>query len=250
MSSTKSSADDLLGESWVHVGTSSLSGSQSGGTPGSVTPQIPAEECLRLLREAQRESNSSSARVSPRSSPKSPPNSPVQETPLIMEWQSYYLNTEAKDDGEFFTDWSSRPDQQPPKNWGFRRPKRDMLSLRYAKVGNESVFSRKGLCTLFLSNLLSLLLGAGVGFWLSNYHCAVAIPAGRSSHHQVKFGMLYGVKSDGILSHPDIIVSLDSGAAYSALSISRVRIISNSVGHDTKTPLSKEYHAVNHSVSK
>ncbi|GJQ67795.1 hypothetical protein Trydic_g21092 [Trypoxylus dichotomus] len=161
MSSSKSSADDLLGvdltllntpESWVHIGTPSLTGSQSGGTPGSVTPQIPAEECLRLLREAQRESNSSSARVSPRSSPKSPPNSPVQDTPLIMEWHSYYLNTETKDDGEFYTDWSSRPDQQPPKNWGFRRPKRDLLSLRNAKVGNESAFSR-----------------AGVGFWLSKY---------------------------------------------------------------------------------
>lgn len=66
--------------------------------------QLGAED-LRLLREAQRESNQSSARVSlagsrrdsPRSSPKSPPNSPVQGTPLIMEWQSYYMNSESKD---------------------------------------------------------------------------------------------------------------------------------------------------------
>lgn len=64
-------------------------------------------------------------------------------------------------------DWSSRPDQLPPKNWSFRHPKRDVLSIRYAKVGNNSVFSRKGLCTLFLTNLLSLLLGTGVGLWLS-----------------------------------------------------------------------------------
>lgn len=82
-------------ESWVHVGPASGSGSQGGGTPGSVTPQLNVEEYLRLLREAQRESNESSARVSSRSSPKSPPNSPVQGTPL-MEWQSYYVNTEPR----------------------------------------------------------------------------------------------------------------------------------------------------------
>lgn len=86
----------LFAESWVHIGTPSLNGSQSEGTPGSVTPQLMPEEYLRLLREAQRESNNSSTRVSPRSSPKSPPNSPVQGTPLIMEWQSYYLNNESK----------------------------------------------------------------------------------------------------------------------------------------------------------
>ncbi|KAB0801277.1 hypothetical protein PPYR_05631 [Photinus pyralis] len=175
--SLKSSVDDLLGESWVDVTASSTCGSQGGGTPGSVTPQVSAEEYLRLLREAQRESNQSSARVSlagsrrdsPRSSPKSPPNSPVQGTPLIMEWQSYYMNSEAKEEADLFNDWSSRPDQLPPKNWSFRHPKRDVLSIRYARVGDNSVFSRKGLCTLFLTNLLSLLLGAGVGLWLSKY---------------------------------------------------------------------------------
>lgn len=65
---------------------------------------MSVEDYLRLLKEAQ-ESNQSSARVSlagsrrdsPRSSPKSPPNSPVQGTPLNLEWQSYYMNTEAKD---------------------------------------------------------------------------------------------------------------------------------------------------------
>lgn len=91
-------------ESWVDVSASSTCGSQGGGTPGSITHQLSVEDYLRLLKEAQ-ESNQSSARVSlagsrrdsPRSSPKSPPNSPVQGTPLNLEWQSYYMNTEAKD---------------------------------------------------------------------------------------------------------------------------------------------------------
>lgn len=176
MSSSKSSVDDLLGESWVDVSASSTCGSQGGGTPGSITHQLSVEDYLRLLKEAQ-ESNQSSARVSlagsrrdsPRSSPKSPPNSPVQGTPLNLEWQSYYMNTEAKDDSDFFNDWSSRPDQLPPKNWSFRPPKRNLLSIRRARVGNTNVFSRKGLCTLFLTNLISLLLGTGVGLWLSKH---------------------------------------------------------------------------------
>ncbi|KAG5885723.1 hypothetical protein JTB14_022813 [Gonioctena quinquepunctata] len=161
-------------QSWVDVkdvNVGSNCGSQGGGTPGSIGHTLCVEDYLRLLREAQ-ESNQSSARVSlagsrrdsPRSSPKSPPNSPVQSSsPLNLEWQSYYMNSEysKEDSSEFLNDWSSRPDQMPPKNWSFRTPTSDVLSIRHARVGNTSVFSRKGLCTLFLSNLISLILGAG-----------------------------------------------------------------------------------------
>lgn len=88
-----------VSESWVDVDTRSCT-----STSSLIMHQLGAEE-MRLLREAQRESNQSSARVSlagshrgsPRSSPKSPPNSPVQGAPLIMEWQSYYMNTEPKE---------------------------------------------------------------------------------------------------------------------------------------------------------
>lgn len=87
-------------------------GSTGGGTPGSITQQLNVEDYLRLLKEAQ-ESNQSSARVSlagsrrdsPRSSPKSPPNSPVQGTPLNLEWQSYYMNSEAKEVSFGFWNW-------------------------------------------------------------------------------------------------------------------------------------------------
>lgn len=77
---------------------------------------------------------------------------------------------------DLLSDWSSRPDMQPPKNWSFREfPKTDLLSIRYARVGNTSVFSRKGLYALFLTNLLSLLLGTGVGLWLGK--CGYFVPA-------------------------------------------------------------------------
>lgn len=100
----KINAKKYFAESWVDV-TATSTCSQGGGTPGSITHQLNVEDYLRLLKEAQRESNQSSARVSlagsrrdsPRSSPKSPPNSPVQGTPLNLEWQSYYINSEAKE---------------------------------------------------------------------------------------------------------------------------------------------------------
>ncbi|KAF7286977.1 BCL2 interacting protein 3 [Rhynchophorus ferrugineus] len=176
MSSSKSSVgnDDILGESWVDLAPPT---SQSSGTPASINHLLSVEEYLRLLREAQESTQSScrdslagSRRDSPRSSPKSPPNSPiVQNTPLNLEWQSYYVNSELKED--FSTnDWSSRPDSMPPKPWSFRAPhKYDTLSLRYARIGNTPLFSKRGLCIMFLTNLVSLILGTGVGLFLNRH---------------------------------------------------------------------------------
>ncbi|XP_060537098.1 BCL2/adenovirus E1B 19 kDa protein-interacting protein 3 isoform X4 [Cylas formicarius] len=185
MSSSKLSTgtDDLLGESWVEVGTGSSS--RDGGTPVSITQHLIVEDYLRLLREAQESTQSSardslagSRRTSPRSSPKSPPNSPVvQGSSLNLEWQTYYMNSEmtsesreTSEDFDLMTDWSSRPDQLPPKSWSFRSGRtRDMLSIRHARVGKNSIFSKKGLCTLFLTNIISVILGTGIGLWLSRH---------------------------------------------------------------------------------
>ncbi|KAK7791442.1 hypothetical protein R5R35_010926 [Gryllus longicercus] len=168
-STPKSNNDDVLGESWVELG------SQGRVTP---LPFCSGEEYLRLLREAQRESNQSSARVSlassRRGSPKSPPNSPNTEL-VDDELKGVYINYCYKD-GDFINverstdwiwDWSSRPDQVPPKDWKFKHPKRKTYSIRHAKVGKNSLFSKEVLYTLFLTNFISLLLGTGVGMWLS-----------------------------------------------------------------------------------
>lgn len=119
---------DICSESWVD-----LSSVQS-SSPERVTPLPPlADEYVRLLREAQREgSNNSSCKVSlassrrdsPRGSPKSPPNSPNQEKTVTGEehWNSYYMNIEkdsleqrGNENLDWIWDWSSRPDQLPPK---------------------------------------------------------------------------------------------------------------------------------------
>ncbi|XP_050716937.1 uncharacterized protein LOC126998835 isoform X2 [Eriocheir sinensis] len=177
-------------ESWVDL-------SNQPGSPDRVTP-LPfgnGEEYLRLLREAQRESNQSSARVSlassrrdtprdsPHDSPKSPPNSPNTEMATDPEEASvlrgvyinYYnkegdfIRVEKNTETDWIWDWSSRPDQTPPKEWRFSHPRKGVsrgASIRRVMVGNSSLFSRDVLYTLLITNVLSLIIGTGIGIWL------------------------------------------------------------------------------------
>uniref|UniRef100_A0A2M4A1R1 Putative bcl2/adenovirus e1b 19 kDa protein-interacting protein 3 n=1 Tax=Anopheles triannulatus TaxID=58253 RepID=A0A2M4A1R1_9DIPT len=154
-------------------------------------PFASVEEYMRLLREAQRESKessrvtslTSSRKNSPRGSPKSPPNSPNTELAATEEdLKNVYINYENKEgdivkDTDWVWDWSSRPDQQPPKEWKFVHPKKAGqeectktshagYSIRQVRVGKNSLFSREFLYSIVLTNVLSLLLGAGIGAWL------------------------------------------------------------------------------------
>uniref|UniRef100_A0A090XBJ5 Putative conserved plasma membrane protein n=1 Tax=Ixodes ricinus TaxID=34613 RepID=A0A090XBJ5_IXORI len=90
------------------------------------------------------------------------PHSPSNEdgTPLYLKKQE-----EKQIPTDWIWDWSSRPDQQPPKDWKFRHPgvvanrKRPVLSLRGSRIIRlADIFP-----LLLLSNLLSVLLGAGIG---------------------------------------------------------------------------------------
>uniref|UniRef100_A0A8W7PMK4 BNIP3 n=1 Tax=Anopheles coluzzii TaxID=1518534 RepID=A0A8W7PMK4_ANOCL len=79
-------------------------------------------------------------------------------------------------DTDWVWDWSSRPDQQPPKDWKFEHPNQTQeernkpihagYSIRQVRVGKNSLFSREFLYSIVLTNVLSLLLGAGIGAWL------------------------------------------------------------------------------------
>lgn len=188
MSSLRLITEDgpVLGESWVEVGEPSAS-----PLPTDRTQQLAhgPEDYLRLLREAQRDSNQSSAIVSlastrknsPHSSPKSPPNSPNTEPAGDgEELKGFYINYCSKEESgldsstDWVWDWSSRPEQQAPKEWKFVHPEGRLptkkpygYSIRFVKVGGTSVFSRQILYTVVITNLISLLLGTGIGFWLS-----------------------------------------------------------------------------------
>lgn len=180
MSSTvKCTSEESLGESWVELNP----------VPDRITP-LPfssgGEEYLRLLREAQRDSTHSSAKHSlassrrdtPRDSPKSPPNSPNTELSTEDELKGVYINYNYNKEGELLEkntdwiyEWSSRPDQAPPKDWKFKHPlgmtKRKTYSIRTAKVGKNGLFSKEVIYTLFFTNFLSLLIGTGLGVLLT-----------------------------------------------------------------------------------
>lgn len=178
-------------KSWVDLSN------QPEESPDRVTP-LPfgnGEEYIRLLREAQRESNHSSARVSlassrrdtprdsPHDSPRSPPNSPNTELTTDPEealpkdvYINYYnkegdfISVERNTETDWIWDWSSRPDQTPPKEWRFSHPGKGVnrgASIRRVMVGKSSLFSRDVLYTLLITNVLSLLIGTGIGIWLS-----------------------------------------------------------------------------------
>ncbi|EDW34680.1 GL12771 [Drosophila persimilis] len=193
MSTTPKSTEDLLGESWIELSTTAaMAGINS---PDRITP-LPfnnGEEYLRLLREAQRESNQSSRVVSlassrrdtPRDSPKSPPNSPQTELCPDDELRNVYINYWTKagekqntDNGDWLQNWNRSADEQPPKNWKFeavhkagdeeeKKKTTGGYSIRLKRLGAQSLFSREILYSLLFTNVLSLLLGAGFGLWLS-----------------------------------------------------------------------------------
>jgi len=147
------------------------------------TPPHPlgstSSDYLRMLREAQ--SAESSMRGTPLSSalmsqcstcrnsgcvsPKSPPPSPNLELNDCQEMDSIYINRvegPATEEAikEFLWDWSSRPSNTPPK-WPLRN-KTDIP----VNIEKKARYSRRALASLLLSNLVSLLLGAGLGVWL------------------------------------------------------------------------------------
>ncbi|XP_026689119.1 BCL2/adenovirus E1B 19 kDa protein-interacting protein 3 [Diaphorina citri] len=181
--------EDSLCESWVELNAQSCVTSER-TTP---LPFASSEEYLRLLKEAQRESGHSSAQISKASSridtprdsfsPKSPPNSPNTELSTEDDHlKGVYINFANKDElvanfdksTDWIWDWSSRPDQAPPKDWKFRHPKSKSYSMRYAKVGKNSLFSKEVMYTLFVTNIISILLGTGVGMWLSRRGMLIA----------------------------------------------------------------------------
>uniref|UniRef100_A0A2A4JT53 BCL2/adenovirus E1B 19 kDa protein-interacting protein 3 n=1 Tax=Heliothis virescens TaxID=7102 RepID=A0A2A4JT53_HELVI len=169
--------DDL--ESWVEL--------NSGGGLAAVE-----NEYIRLLREAQRESRDSSVRHSRASSvkgsPKSPPNSPNLEPSTEDELKGVYINCWRDDSNDWVWEWSSRPDQLPPKDWRFKHPTSargppsatssiEVLEQQLAapvmqqshclSVRRTCLFSRGAIAAVLLTNVVSLLLGAGIGMWLS-----------------------------------------------------------------------------------
>lgn len=165
-------------------------------SPSRTTP-IPHgldQEYIKMLKEAQREySARSSARVSPLSSaimsvsstckntpsasPKSPPNSPnvglanFKDLKEQLKSQGVFINREPEptmDDILTGTDWRSRPNMLPPRNWRLTGASSNNSSGS-ASVKNEGEskdWSADLLLTMLGTNTLSLAIGIGFGYWV------------------------------------------------------------------------------------
>jgi len=186
-----------ISSSWVDLSNEVSSGlystvgggGQEGGAggaghssqPSSRTTPVPFgsdQDYMRMLREAQKETSCrSSARVSPLTSafvseksspclsPKSPPNSPRTEiADYTAQFRDVFINHMKESDTtltDFMWDWSSTP--CPPKDWKCSGPSSSKSSSKSSKSSDSKV-SR--FYTFLLSNLVSLLLGAGIGAWV------------------------------------------------------------------------------------
>ncbi|XP_013786304.1 BCL2/adenovirus E1B 19 kDa protein-interacting protein 3-like [Limulus polyphemus] len=165
---------ESLPESWGEFNMASRESTRACTTPVLLGGSGINGNIEKMLWEAQRESNQSSAIASRKSShgnsPKSP-HSPVIEpshTPneLLIINKEDLLVGRRQVATDWIWDWSSRPDQLPPKEWKFKHPQRAGLSLRHSKVVKHGLFSTEVLSILVLTNLLSLILGAGIGLFI------------------------------------------------------------------------------------
>jgi len=178
--------------SWVDLAIAREAASQFSFPPGCSSPRrttpVPFNvdnDYLKMLREAQRENSArSSARVSPISSammslsstckntpsasPKSPPNSPNTELANFEQTlRSVVVNRDPDSQEELHFNWRSRPNTLPPRSWRMNGSK--------ASSGNQSDSEERRAekteiqrytAALLGSNLLSLAVGAAIGYWI------------------------------------------------------------------------------------
>ena len=137
----------------------------------SPVPLSSEAQLLRMLREAQGETSCrTSCGVSPylsHNSPKSPPNSPSVELAedTDLDLTDVFINREVFI-SDFIWDWSSRPNIEPPKQWKLSSSKSSSSSCILSLKERRKKEDNKFVYTVVISNILSLVIGAGIGIWL------------------------------------------------------------------------------------
>ncbi|XP_005509387.2 BCL2/adenovirus E1B 19 kDa protein-interacting protein 3 [Columba livia] len=188
--SRHSSQDENLQGSWVELHFSS-NGNGSTATPTG-QEQVPASISIhngdmeKILLDAQHESGRSSSRES--SHCDSPPRSQTpQDSHRALELESHSSGEKnsfqseedflerrreverlLKKNADWIWDWSSRPENIPPKEFLFKHPRRTAtLSMRNTSVMKKGgIFSAEFLKVFLPSLLLSHLLAIGLGVYI------------------------------------------------------------------------------------
>ncbi|XP_077880171.1 BCL2/adenovirus E1B 19 kDa protein-interacting protein 3 isoform X2 [Ictidomys tridecemlineatus] len=169
--------EETLQGSWVELHFSNGNGS---GVPASVS--IYNGDMEKILLDAQHESGRSSSKSSHCDSP--PRSQTPQENTRASETDAHSIGEKnssqseedylerrkevesiLKKNSDWIWDWSSRPENIPPKEFLFRHPKRTAtLSMRNTSVMKKGgIFSAEFLKVFLPSLLLSHLLAIGLG---------------------------------------------------------------------------------------
>ncbi|XP_047409782.1 BCL2/adenovirus E1B 19 kDa protein-interacting protein 3 [Sciurus carolinensis] len=173
--------EENLQGSWVELHFSS-SGNGS-GVPASVS--IYNGDMEKILLDAQHESGRSSSKSSHCDSP--PRSQTPQENTRASETDTHSIGEKnssqseedylerrkevesiLKKNSDWIWDWSSRPENIPPKEFLFKHPKRSAtLSMRNTSVMKKGgIFSAEFLKVFLPSLLLSHLLAIGLGIYI------------------------------------------------------------------------------------
>ena len=125
---------------------------------------IDDEDLVKMLREAQDISESSSVRMTP---------SPVASRPFddITDLSEVYINNIKDEEYGAIEEyiWSSRPDIHPPKQWNLRKCSSNSSihqALSNIKMDTKESDEEENYFTLIITNLISLIVGTGIGVFL------------------------------------------------------------------------------------
>lgn len=172
--------DDGLQDSWVELNFSGQSSQRNSplGSREHIPHSIQEGDLERMLLEAQHESGRSSSRGS------SQCNSPLRsQTPIIVIKGSDTTSSQSDDDfqerrievenlmkknSDWIWDWSSRPENSPPKELLLKHPKRSpSLSIRNTSVMKKGGILSADFLKLFLPSLIiSHIVAIGLGIYI------------------------------------------------------------------------------------
>eukprot|EP00064_Thunnus_orientalis_P020847 superscaffoldBa00005979_g20997 len=165
LSGSQTPEDGLYG-SWVELEEliAAVSRRESLSGPQDSISSALQGELERILLEAQleceRSKDSPPQVVTPRSTGSPRPSSEQDSDCVTIQEES-----DRRGDTDWVWDWSSRPENMPPKEFVFQHPKQQgSLSVRKTEVMKRGIFSSDVLLILVPSLLASHLLTLGVGW--------------------------------------------------------------------------------------
>ncbi|XP_056288614.1 BCL2/adenovirus E1B 19 kDa protein-interacting protein 3 [Pseudoliparis swirei] len=163
--------EDRLYGSWVELEEPSAAAGRREsptGPQGSASSGLQGE-LERILLEAQMECERSRDSPTREGSPQSP-GSPRPTSEHDSDCITIQEEAERRVDTDWVWDWSSRPENMPPKEFVFQHPKQQgSLSVRKTEVMKRGIFSSNVLLILVPSLLSSHLLTLGVGIYIGKH---------------------------------------------------------------------------------